>query len=471
MTETTTKQPDPKLWRPFLRLGKYLTDDFLTVAEGWLFLVSAYGISKTPTQPTTKDEWLTFFTHCHEGWKQAQQEIAAFLIEALARRAVAHANEKEQHRRKDNEGQKQAKAATKQIGLEIAVARRMLDVILWTIFAGDHSTLRRLHIDGGQHSLSATNIEDAMRVADDLNANPLVMALSTDMLSFVHVGDLIVTNRLTGLIDFIELKAGDKNAGIAAMAEFAVRSECEVFEQMVTADFGEADKKHYERVKRQAVRNETIMSTIRNEGGIDPNTGYNVVIHVTPEPVAFWSDRIQRCYESLTDEKRWALDVIDECLYLGVYSDQYSAFVGFQAWMRVQHCEARIFSLTDSFQDPGVRPLGATFLSLELRQKILRGEIQVITCLDIQRFIGLGNSMQAGFMRLATRAESAKIRDRGIGNFTLDGRFIQTTVGGETATLGAGTRDRIIFDQQHPAQLLAQRLAGGPMSQHVPRSA
>lgn len=41
-------------------LGKYLSDDFLKLAENWLFLVSAYGISKTPSQPTTKEEWLAY---------------------------------------------------------------------------------------------------------------------------------------------------------------------------------------------------------------------------------------------------------------------------------------------------------------------------------------------------------------------------------------------------------------------------
>jgi len=467
MSDTSAKQPDTKLWRPFLRLGRYLPDDFLKVAEGWLFLVSAYGISKTSTQPKTKEEWQTFFAHCHEGWKQAQKEIAAFLTAALVRRAVAQANEKEQHRQKNKDGLTQARALTKQISLEIAIARRMLDVILWTIFAGDHSTLRRLHINGGQHSLSAANIEEAMRVADSFNANPLVMALSTDMLTFVHVGDLIVTNRETGFTDFIELKAGDKNAGIAAIAEFAVRSRCEMFEQMATADFDETDKKHYERVKRQASRNDTILSTIRNEGGTDPNTGNRVIIRSTPEPVSVWSNRIQQCFESLTEDKKWAIDVIDDCLYLGVYSDQYSAFAGFQGWMRIQHCESQIFSLTDSFLDPGVRPLGATFLSLELRQKILRGDILVIMCLDIKRFVELGNTMQPGSMRLATPAESAKMFNRGIGNFTLKGRFINLTVGGEKTTLGAGIRDRILFDQQYPAQLLKHHLMAGPISQYV----
>jgi hypothetical protein len=467
MSEMSAEQPDPKLLRPFLRLGKYLDEDFLRRAEGWLFLVSGYGIGKTPVKPATKEEWLAFFAHCHDGWKQAQTEVAAFLIAALGRHTQAQVNEKEQHRLRDKAGQKQARAVLRQISLEIAISRRMLDVILWTIFAGDHSTLRRLNIEGGQHSLSATNIDEAMRTADGLNSNPLVMALSTDMLSLVHVGDLIVTNRETGSTTFVELKAGDKNASIAVLAEMSVRADCEVFEKLATAEFDETDKSHYARVKRQAVRNETIMSTIRNEGGIDPNTGNQVVIHATPEPVAYWSERIQRCYDSLTDEKKWAIDVVDECVYVGVYSDQQAAYVGFNAWMRIQRCDSQVFSLTDSFHDLGTRPLGATFLSLELRQKVLRGEILVIMCVDIQKLIELGNSMQQGFMRLATRAESAKMRDRRMGNFALNGRHICTTIDGELAYLGAGTRDRILFDHQHPAQLLAQRLVAGPISQYA----
>lgn len=463
--EANSSELDPLLWRPFLRLGKYLTEDFLQLAEGWMLLVSAYGISKTPVEPTTKDEWHTFFAQCHDGWKQAQTQIAAFLIDTLARQAHARNDEKEQRRLKNKEGQKQAKARSRQIDLEIAVARRMLDVILWTIVAGDHSTLRRLHIQDGQHSLSATNIEDAMRAADRFNADPMVMALSTDMLSFVHVGDLIAANQKTGTIDFVELKAGDKNAEIAAVADFAVRSECLAFEQMATAGFNETDKKHYERVKRQAKRNNTIISTIRNEGGTDPNTGNQVVIHATPEPPDFWSDRIEACYAALRDDKKWALDVIDECVYLGVYSDQISAFAGFQSWMRIQRCESKIFSLTDSFHDPGVRPLGAALLSMDLRLKVLRGEILVIMCLDISKFIELGNSMQSGYMQLATKAASLKARNRLMGTLTLNGRHIVTTIGGETTVVGTGTRDRILFDHQRPRQLLAQRLAAGPISQ------
>lgn len=467
MPETPAAQPDPKQWRPFLRLGKYLTDEFLKVAEEWLFLVSAYGIGKVPTQPTTKEEWLAFFAHCHDGWKLAQKQIAAFLLEALARRALAKASENQQHRLKNKEGQKQARAEFKQINLEITVARRMLDVILWTIFAGDQSTLRRLIVDGGTHSLSAENIGVAMRAADFFNTDPQVMALSTDMLSLVHVGDLILVDQKNGGIEFVELKAGGKNAEIAATAEFSVRTECQFFEAIATSEYNETDKKHYERVKRQVKRNEMIVSTIRNEGGTDPNTGNQVAILATPEPAEYWSEAITRCYETLTDEKRWAIDVIDGCVYLGVYSDQNIAYVGFQAWMDQVGCESLIFSLTDSFHDLGVRPLGATLLPLYLRQMVLRGDILVIMCLDILKFIELANKMHPGYMRLATKAETAKMRAHRMGNFMLNGRFIRATLGGEAVFLGAGTRDRILFDQQLPSQLLAQRLAVGPMGQYV----
>jgi hypothetical protein len=145
-----------------------------------------------------------------------------------------------------------------------------------------------------------------------------------------------------------------------------------------------------------------------------------------------------------------------------VYSDQATAFVGFQAWMKVQHCESRIYNLDDSFRRPSVRPLGATFLSLELRQKILRGDIIVIICLDIQKFIELGNSMSPGLMRLSTPEES-KARDHRMSYVTLQGRHVVITLDGQVEFAGAGMLDRIIFDQQSPSQIQAQRLAMGPM--------
>ena len=178
-------------------------------------------------------------------------------------------------------------------------------------------------------------------------------------------------------------------------------------------------------------------------------------------PSEYWTDRIQACYESLTNEKKWAIDVIEDCVYIGVYTDQGMAFAGFNAWMDVNDCKSPIFNLMDSFGDPGVRPLGAMDLSQELRQKLLRGDVLVVMCLDVREFIKLGNEIYPGSIRLASKAETAKMKkdEPRIGNLTLDNRLIQMTLDGVTTYFGAGMRDRILFDQHSPSQLLAHRFA------------
>jgi hypothetical protein len=446
--------------RAFVPLGKHLPKEFLEVVLELHYLVSDHGIENTPVEPQTREEWLAYFAMIHDGWKEAQRRIAVLLKERLVRRSEAQADEAEQRRLRSKEGQTAAKRRLQAIGVEMLVLRRTLDVILWTIFAGEHSTLRRLFVQGGQHNLSAKNIDDAIPAAEFFNRDPQVMAVCTDMLSIVHVGDLLIANRGTGELVFSELKTGEKNLAITAAAEFAIRSGCERFEKLATASYDKADQKHYERVKRQSQRNETILNTIRDEGGTDPSTGAQVFIHPTEEPSEFWTDTITACYQQLNDAKQWAIGVIDECLYLGVYSSQEMAFIGFQAWMDREKCESPIHNLTDSFFDPGTRPLGATLLPRDLREKILRGDILVVMCLDIAKMIALANRIQPGYMSLATKKESSRMRqERAMGDFTLRGLLIKTNEGGGVSMfLGGGFRDRILFDQHRPAQLIAQNM-------------
>lgn len=460
------KETKPQMdTRPFLPLGKYFSEAFLRIALELHHLVSEYGIQNTPAQPETTEEFLAFVARVHDGWKEAQRRIATLLTERLVRRSEVAKLEQQCRRLKDKVGQRAAQLQLQQLGLEIVILRRTLDVILWTIFAGEHSTLRRLFVQGGQHNLSAQNIADAMPTAEHFNNVPEVIALCTDMLSVVHVGDLLIANRETGEIRFAELKSGEKNFAIAAVAEFAVQSKCAYFEDLATAEFDETDKKHYTRVKRQAQRNETIVETIRNEGGSDPSTGAQVRIHPTEEPTEIWTDVITACYEQLTETKSWAIDVVDGCLYVGVYSSQKMAFVGFQAWMTREKCESQIYNLTDSFFDPGTRPLGATLLPFQLREKVLRGEVLVIMCLDIVKMIKLANHMRPGYMRLATRKETAKIQQKHpIGDFTFKGLLVKTNEGsGQSMFLGGGFRDRILFDQHRPVQLIAQNIRSSAM--------
>jgi hypothetical protein len=227
-----------------------------------------------------------------------------------------------------------------------------------------------------------------------------------------------------------------------------------MFEGQITQGFDPVDSEHYERAKRQISRNQTILSTIRNEGGTDPNTGAEVKITTLGTPLDLWCDRITDCYQRLNENQTWAIATIDKCVHVGVYSNQDMAFVGFKSWMAQIKCDSPIYNLTDSFHIPSARPLGATFLSFELHAKILRGEILVIICLDIPRLIDLANEIKPGFLWLASRAKSARARQFKMQMLELHGRVVRVSNGTEWEFLGGGFRDRVVFDQQRPLQLI-----------------
>jgi hypothetical protein len=441
-------------FRPFVRPGKFLSSEFMATAEELLFLVSFYGKSKITSAPTSKEEFKLFCSHVHDGWKQAQSRIAELLTDAIVRQEEAKANKKRQHQQRSKSGQLEAKRKAQEIDLEILFLRRMLDVILWTILNGEHSTLRRLFVVDGNNSLSAKNIEQGMQAATEINANPLSIAICSDMLSMVHIGDLVVLDVEAGELKLVELKSGEKNYVISKAAEFAVESECLAFENFFTADFNEKDAKHYERAKRQVKRNKAVVATIQAESGIDQNTGAHIRINSMQMPPDFWSKAIVKCYEQLNEEKKWAITTIDECVHVGVYSDPQFAFGGFNAWMMALKCKSPIFNLMDSFKNPWVRPLGAMMLPFDLLKKILHGDILVIICLDIQAMIEAVNERQPEFLRLISMRETAKQRQWKYETLELNGQGVQASLGDLQMNIGSGFRDRVVFDQHSPMQLL-----------------
>lgn len=443
-----------RLLRPYLRLAEYLSPEFVTLSIELLFLVRQYGINKATPDLDDPASFQKFFRHVHDGWKEAQSKIAHHLTRFLKNLDDFSQLEKNHRAARNKEGAKSARLEMQRINLQITVLRRILDVIAWTIFRGEQSTLRRLFIQGGQHNFSVKNIADAMPVADELNKQPHIMAVCTDMLSYIHLGDLIVKDASNNSVQFIELKSGQKNITLSKYAEFAAASECEAFDAYVRTDLNEMDSAHYDRAKRQAKRAKAITSTIQTNQGIDPNTGDSVRINTIDEPPQQWTDQIFACYEQLSDTKKWAIGDIDGCVYWGVYSDQQLAF-SFSLWMMTMECQSPIYNLMDSHRMPSSRPLGATELPTELINKIFRGEVLIIICVDILKMIELANSIKPGFLSLASKRDSAEARKK-YSPLEYEGRAVQTNSSEGKGWLGIGTIERIVFDQQAPGQLLAQ---------------
>jgi len=447
-----------KFMRPYLRLSKYFSEEFVELSIELLFLVRDYGVSKTNDVIKSPENTVTFLYAIHDGWKIAQKKIANALIDALRSLEELKRQRKENRGRWKSEQYSENDRAIYVANLQINVLRRMLDIILWTIFACEQSTLRRFYISGGENNLSIANINEAMQVADDINVDEGTIAICTDMLSQVHVGDLLVRSFSPSKTYFVELKSGEKNVAFSQAAKFAVDSQCEHFEKIFTSNLNSADRKHFERAKRQFSRANTISQTVQNEKGLDPNTGAQVYILPLNEPPRYWTSVIVDCYEQLTPEKRWAIHTVEGCVHVGVYSDQPSA-IAFGLWMQTIKCECPIYNLMDSFNIPSCRPLGAMNIPSELVRKIFSGEVLVILCLDLVRLMEITNSMKEGYLTLASKRDSAEARKNHYSSVEYKGQIIQTNSREGAGYLGMGMVERILFDQHSPVQLMHHHIA------------
>lgn len=107
-----------------------------------------------------------------------------------------------------------------------------------------------------------------MVAADLINQDKHVVAIVSDMSTFVHVGDLVTFNPLDGF-QFVEIKTGEKNNEVYEAAEFSVISECPHFEENFINNMSGNDVKQFKRIKRQIVRRMNVLEAINNGEGFD----------------------------------------------------------------------------------------------------------------------------------------------------------------------------------------------------------
>lgn len=445
---------DDELVRRFLPVSRGVSEEFLSLCLELIHLIRENGIERIKPDIEKKDELLEFVKHVHIGWKTAQEKVINRSIENLDKIEKLTQSLKDARRSKDKNLEQKIKKDISTYNQENLIMRRMIDSIVWAMFMGEPSTVRRLTRKGGQSNFSKKNIEDVISTLSVYNQDDLVMAVGCDLTTFIHVGDILVFDYRTGRNFFVELKSGERNMQLAHYAEFSETSQCPIFETFVRKELNSKEEEQYERIKRQYSAAKSIMSTLNNEGGVDHNTGGNIGIHATNEVPVLYADRIVKCYEDLTSEKRWAIDVIDDCTYIGVYNNIEAAFAGFNGWMAIRECTSEIHNFSHSFLNPYAPPIAHAELPTEMLKQIFSGEIIVIICVDVREFIKVANSMYPDFLRYGNKKETAKVKQTNSYYHFLEheGKMIFSSDGG---VIGSGFFDRIIYGLQYPRQAIA----------------
>ncbi|MEE5145848.1 hypothetical protein V2J91_07095 [Pseudomonas alliivorans] len=437
-------------YRPFQSIGRSLSPEFEKLSAELLFLIREHGINKIKPEQGNKEQFKEFATAVHEGWKLAQQKIIEEIILRLESIGTLESRKKEQHQNKQKDEKEQTIREINRAKREILVLRRFIDSIVWTMLKFEHSTIRRLPLKGGVDNLSIASILQAKDVIDEMNTDGGTIAISSDITTFVHTGDILRLSLNDGF-KFIELKSGKKNIEFSEAAQFSHEVKCPHFDEAFTKDFNDTDKKHYSRTKKQLERAKAIVETIETGKGIDQFYNAPLTIEETSLSPEFYSEAIVKCREEITEDKPWSITVVDSCLYIGVYSKAEMGFVGFNAWMDGMECKSPIYNLTDSFQDALSRPLPSLDLPTKLLEEILNGSIIIVVCLDYRAFFNFANKLYPGLFFLSKPDEKIT---RMVEDFKIDGQFITCNTNNGKMFLGGGLITRMIFDLHRPKNII-----------------
>lgn len=434
-------------FRPFINLWERRSSEFHELIKTLMVLIR-HGDNDESRHMGA--EPLENFKRVLSGWKKAQKIIADELVIRLSRVEELEKEKKLAHSNKDYEIKKKCIRDIKGIKSEITILRRCIDSIVWTILRNEHSSIRRLPINGNPDNLSEFNIHDSMTVANEINTDPMAMAVITDMTTFVHAGDLIALIPHQG-IALIEIKSGQKNIDFSKAAKFSVLNECPHFDDIYTKDFDKKDMKHYQRTKRQFKRAQNIIQAINTGIGFDNFHQSSVRIQDRNFQPDFYTDKIIDLWYKIYNGKSWAITEINECLFLGAYSDSYMGFCGFNGWMDVSNISGTVFNILDSFSDALARPFFSLNLPDKLILDIINGKFIVVLCLDHKRFAERANKKYPGLYSILdfppTIIDTNKM-------LSVGGKGIASSVDGTVSFIANGYETRIIFDQHYPDSLI-----------------
>ncbi len=383
-------------YRPFINLWELRPPEFNELIKTLMVLIRQ---GDNDESKHTRAEPLENFKLLLNGWKRAQKIIADELIIRLSRIEKLEKEKKSAHANKDYETKQKCIRDISGTKSEITILRRCIDSIVWTILRNEHSSIRRLPIKGNPNNLSAFNIRDSMLAADEINTDPMAIAVITDMTTFVHTGDLLALIPQQG-VALIELKSGKKNIDFSKAAKFSLLSECPHFDEVYTKELDKKDLKHYQRTKRQFKRTQNVIEAIETGKGFDNLHQSPVTIQDRNFQPEFYTDKITKLWHEIYNGKSWAITDINDCLFIGAYSNSNMGFCGFNGWMDVSKISGTVFNILDSFSDALSRPFFSLNLPDKLLLDIINGDLIVVLCLDHKRFAERANKIYPGLYNI-----------------------------------------------------------------------
>lgn len=335
--------------------------------------------------------------------------------------------------------------------------RGIADAIAWQLLGQQLCYGRRFFKAVKQPDLYNCNFDSVVFAAKELRKDkPDSVPLISDLTSFIQVGDLLMFEPEKG-IRLCEVKEGEMNSKIGEFMNFYISSRCDRSLFYFTKKEGTSALKQLQRMFRQASRMSHVSKVLSTGIGVDPDTQDKIYIPEQFFEITTWDDRLESALEK-SDEESYVIDVIDNCLFLGIYSSEHmrkGGHIAFNLWF--DGCggssDCPRVSLLDSMKIPLALPIFSRCIPDKYKFDILFGRKHVCMAISIDGL--LNECIKEGLqVRFATKKERGRLDNTSNKPFKYKGEVIFIGNGKTEFAIMDGIFLRILFHGQRAISLI-----------------
>lgn len=409
---------------------------------------------------SSPDKWSdsiknTFLIKCHEGFKKAQEIIIEEIKFYQSRLRESTIELKDSRRNRDKIKIDELTEEIEILNQRVKTFSHLADGIAWQLICGQIHVARRFYISEESKYLDSSNIEHALKVANEINEDPENFALISDITNFIQIGDLLVRHK--DKLGIMELKEGKVNDSIADFLNKMDAEGKETTNEDLKDKFDAKTIKQIERVKRQKVRSERAIEVINNDSGTDPAGGGKITIDTPTIETEYYFEKIHELQVKLKDQN-WAHGVLDNgCVHLGLYKDKGLAMApivieGILKMQTKNYMMIDFMSIVDNVSQPiFAKPFDPEFLI-----DILTGKIKLIIGIDFDLFIAMFNDVGLKARWLSNK-ETIKNKEKEVRKtmFVINGKGIEIASRNQKSTMivGGGIISKILYDNIYPSNI------------------
>ncbi|MGL4356942.1 MAG: hypothetical protein ACRCTP_24460 [Aeromonas popoffii] len=337
------------------------------------------------------------------------------------------------------------------------IIRGIADAIAWQLLGNQLAYARRFFKAIPQPDLYNSNFKSVvLAVKESLKSKPNTVSLISDLTSFIQIGDLLEYDPKKGLT-IVEVKEGAMNAKIGDFMRFYMQSQCDQTLHYFAQQEGEQAIKQLQRMSRQVNRMSYVRSVINTGNGVDPDTNEQMKIPEAFFPIETWDKQLTHTLNQSHD-KGWAIDVIDNCLFLGVYTSEHMRIGGhiiFNHWFDQEGGtpECPRSRLIDCMRTPLALPIFSRDIPDEYKFDVLFGRKHVCMGICIEKLLEECKSIGYS-VRFATNKEQGLWDKTGKRPYKYKGKSVFIGDGVKEALLMDGIFLRIMFHGQTPMSVI-----------------